>query len=729
MIAAAAPAGTAEWLAFYAERGFAADLVPIPAREKGPQIRGWQTREFQPKDFAAGCNLGLRLGREGLMDVDLDCSEAIAVAGMFLPQSGFRFGRASARASHRIYRARPAAVPSLKLKDPALPDGEATIIELRGLKADGAPGFQTVVPGSIHPSGEAVEFEPGADGIPAEAEAERLRAAVHRIGAAVLLARSWPPERGGRNDAFLALAGALAHGGWSEAAAATFALAVYRILWGGAADESAARAEVRATFAKHEAGERVSGIPSLKHLIDPATVDRALSWLELDPRGADEAWRSASAAPASGRTPLASAPWPDDLHPAAFHGLAGEWVRLVLPHTEADPAALLLQCLAGFGNLIGRSAHFVAEADAHGGNLFVLLVGATAKGRKGSSWGHVLGALRAVDPAWADARILGGLSSGEGLVWAVRDPISERVPMKDGRRVVGHEDVITDQGETDKRILCIESEFASVLQRMGREANSLSAILRQSWDSGDLRVLTKKAAARATGAHVGIVGHITKDELQRLMIGSSEASNGLANRFLFVAVKRSKCLPEGGAIDSVDFGPIEADLRRAAEFARSVGRMDRDEEARAIWRAVYPDLSEGRPGLLGAVTSRAEAQVLRLSSLYALLDSSATVRASHLRAALAVWDYCLESARWIFGEALGDATADELLELLRRSPGGLTRTEIRDATGRNKPSAEIERGLAVLAEHGLARMARERETEGARKPTERWFAAGAEVAG
>lgn len=724
---AAAPAATAEWLALYSRLGLGADLVPIPAREKGPRVPSWQTHKFRPADFAAGCNLGLRLGREGLMDVDLDCSEALRVASLFLPPSGFTFGRASARASHRIYRARPAAVASLKLKDPALPEGDATIIELRGLRADGAPGFQTVIPGSVHPSGEAVEFEPAADGIPAEADAEALRLAVHRIGAAVLLARAWPPERGGRNDAFLALAGALAHGGWTEAEAADFALALYRILWGGAADEAAARAEVRATFSKYEAGEQVSGVPSLKRLVSPAAVDLASGWLGLDSRGADGDRPSSAPAPASGRAPLATAPWPEPLHPAAFHGLAGEWVRMVLPHTEADAAALLLQFLAGFGNLIGRAAHFVAEADSHFGNLFVLLVGATAKGRKGSSWGHVHRTLRAIDPAWADARVLGGLSSGEGLVWAVRDPITERCSMKDGRRLVGHEEVVTDEGEADKRVLCVESEFSSVLQRMGREANSLSAILRQGWDSGDLRVLTKKAAARATGAHISIAAHITRDELRRLMIGSTEASNGLANRFLFAAVRRSKCLPEGGAIDTVAVGPIEADLRRAAEFARNIARMDRDEEARSIWHAVYPDLSEGRPGLLGAVTSRAEAQVLRLSCLFALLDCSATIRAPHLKAALAIWDYCLESARWIFGEALGDAVADELLALLRRSPRGLTRTEIRDATGRNRQAADIERGLAVLAEHGLARMIRERETEGARKPTERWFATGAEV--
>ncbi len=90
----------------------------------------------------------------------------------------------------------------------------------------------------------------------------------------------------------------------------------------------------------------------------------------------------------------------------------------------------------------------------------------------------------------------------------------------------------------------------------------------------------------------------------------------------------------------------------------------------AVWAEVYPKLSEGRPGLLGAATSRAEAQVMRLATIYALLDKSAVVRAEHLMAALAVWEYAEQSAKYIFGSALGDPTADAILRALRRAPRG-----------------------------------------------------------
>ncbi len=102
-------------------------------------------------------------------------------------------------------------------------------------------------------------------------------------------------------------------------------------------------------------------------------------------------------------------PWPDPLPTEALHGLAGDVVRTMEPHSESDPAALLLQTLAAFGNLVGREPHFMAESDWHGTNLFVVLVGATSKGRKGSSWSRVKTLVEAVDPEWIKARLLGGL--------------------------------------------------------------------------------------------------------------------------------------------------------------------------------------------------------------------------------------------------------------------------------------------------------------------------------
>jgi hypothetical protein len=111
---------------------------------------------------------------------------------------------------------------------------------------------------------------------------------------------------------------------------------------------------------------------------------------------------------------------------------------------------------------------------------------------------------------------------------------------------------------------------------------------------------------------------------------------------------------------------------------------------------------------------------MRLACIYALLDCSQEVRREHLQAGLAVWDYCEASARYIFGDTLGDATADEILRELRAHPEGLARNDIREHFGRNKSSAEIGRALGVLHEYGLVRVEREEGEQG--RPTERWYA-------
>jgi len=89
--------------------------------------------------------------------------------------------------------------------------------------------------------------------------------------------------------------------------------------------------------------------------------------------------------------------------------------------------------------------------------------------------------------------------------------------------------------------------------------------------------------------------------------------------------RRSKCLPEGGTIERENFGSILNRLRSALDFAHETERAQFDATAREMWHRVYPDLSEGQPGLLGAVTSRAEAQVVRLALIYALLDCSEVI--------------------------------------------------------------------------------------------------------
>jgi hypothetical protein len=269
-------------------------------------------------------------------------------------------------------------------------------------------------------------------------------------------------------------------------------------------------------------------------------------------------------------------------------------VRAIEPQSEADPVALLIQILVGFGNCIGRSGNFPVEGDRHFMNLYATLVGDTAKARKGTSWGRIRRIFEQAEPDWTEKRIMSGLSSGEGLVWHVRDPIMTREKVKNGG-VTGTQEVESDPGEPDKRLLVQEPEFAVVLRQIERHGNTLSTNIRQAWDRGDLGSLTKNSPVRATGAHISIVGHITTEELRRTL-STTEAANGFANRFLWVCVRRSKLLPDGGG--PVDLAPLIDRLKAAIEIARTLGEIYRSNAARKLWHSVYPQLSAGKPGLV-----------------------------------------------------------------------------------------------------------------------------------
>jgi hypothetical protein len=419
------------------------------------------------------------------------------------------------------------------------------------------------------------------------------------------------------------------------------------------------------------------------------------------------------------RTTMAEPQKPSPLAKAAFHGVAGRFVEIVDPHTEADRAAILLQVLVAAGVYLGRHAYYQVEADKHYSNLFTVLIGPTAKGRKGTSWGHVRRVLRLLDDGVERNCVVSGLSTGEGLIWQVRDPIVEQQASKEHGRIVSYQQVQKDPGVADKRLVVVESEFARVLKVITREGNTLSACVREAWDTGMLRILTKSSPARATNAHIGIVGHITRDELRRLLT-TTEAANGFANRFLWAYVERSKELPMGGSLKESDIAPIVKNISQAAVRIEE-RRIPFSHAGVRAWKEVYGSLSRGYPGLLGAVIGRAEAQVVRLALIYALLDGSQDIDVAHLKAALAVWDYCEASARYTFGEALGDETADSILRYLRTlGTAGATRTDIYNFFARNKPSAEIGRALEALRCAGYARVETQ-QTDG--RPSEVWFAA------
>ena len=412
----------------------------------------------------------------------------------------------------------------------------------------------------------------------------------------------------------------------------------------------------------------------------------------------------------SQRAPHLERPWPV-LDDTALLGLAGEVVATISPHSEADPVALLVQFLAAVGNIVGRHCYYQVEGDRHHPNLFVTLVGQSSKSRKGTSWGRVCSVAKLADLGWAETRRKGGLSSGEGLINEVRDPLV----VWDKKNKIWDE---SDPGVSDKRMMVIEPEFAGALAVMERHGNTLSMLIRKAWDGDKLQTMTRSSPLSSTGAHISIIAHITEAEL-RARLTRTDAANGFANRFMFPLVRRARELPFGGALSERDIIVLGERLKDVIDAQPTQQRITMDDEARELWSSIYSRLSSDRPGLVGAVTARSEAQAIRLAMVYAILDGARQIDIAHLTAGLAVWDYCQQSAERIFAGVSGDPVIDTIVEALRNAaPDGLSRTHIRDMFGRHESGARIDAALGELLRSGKARC--ELLPTGGR-PTETWF--------
>lgn len=249
--------------------------IPIKSGQKGPDSKNWSTikileEEVEHRFSGEYTNVGLVLGSPsgGLVDVDLDCPETASLASKFLPATECTFGRKSKPKGHYAYKCSP--VPATrKFLDP---DGNAMLVELRG------EGLQTVVPPSIHPSGERVEFTPGESHLPSLVPAKELVEAVSKLAAAALLVRHWP-DAGGRSLCAMSLGGYLLRGGMNPDEVREFVRTVAE----GAGDEEAdKRAEtVDQTFRKLDQGDNVTGAPSLAEYLGEEVVRRVGQWLGL----------------------------------------------------------------------------------------------------------------------------------------------------------------------------------------------------------------------------------------------------------------------------------------------------------------------------------------------------------------------------------------------------------------------------------------------------------------
>lgn len=510
------------------------------------------------------------------------------------------------------------------------------------------------------------------------------------------------PAKGDRNEEVFAAVQALFKCGLSAAHAES----VLRLYPQGVAEKFIARGDLSAEIARQWAKFSERG----------ADAGPAGSWAKLPEPGAAMPERA----------------WPV-LEPEALYGLLGEIAREAAERSEADPAMIYGTAATRFGIAAGRGAYHYIGEKAHHARLYIAGVGKTSQGRKGTSevvTSRIFEKAEAQlasgmygpigrDGTRALAIERGPLSSGEGIIHAIRDPKWE-APKKKGKKndaPAGLE--LVDPGVEDKRLLVIEEEFATALRANERTGNILSAVLRMGWDGATMSPLIKTNRDKASNPHVGVIGHITEPELHSL-IGSVALSNGFANRFLWLCTRRSKLMPEPGRIpdDTVDaLADRLADaIAWAHEHQREIAFTD---DASAMWADAYPWLTrEDRPGASDDVCGRLAPYARRIALLNAISDKSPAIEPRHLSAALAFVRYAEASAIYLFGGTSRDASSaarQKIMDALAAGP--LTQDGVRDLFDRHMRAADLAALLDDMQASGLITCTEER-TKG--RPRKLW---------
>lgn len=380
--------------------------------------------------------------------------------------------------------------------------------------------------------------------------------------------------------------------------------------------------------------------------------------------------------------------WPEPPDDAVYHGPLGEVVRAVADRTEADPIGILGTLLASVGACMGHGK-YIYQGSAQSPNLFVVLVGDSSTGRKGTAGSIARDVMNEAYPDWRSF-IVAGLGSGEGLVGYLK----------------------ANEKTGEQRALVMESEFGRLLTVMAREGSTLSPMIRDAWDGVAMGRILAREQSVVHSHHVGVVAHVTPVELRQKLTGT-DAANGFGNRFIWLAVQRTRLVPfPESPVQLIDRALLQA-IEAAIDFAQAPAEVPWSPAARDAWEDLYVELSmQRRYGLLGAMLARTESQIVRLALVYALLDRSRVIDVVHLAAARALWAYAERSVGHVFGTSTGDRHADSLRTLLADGP--VAWYDAKRELGL-RTAAELQSAVSLLESLGIVEETKVR-VAGAKKP-------------
>jgi hypothetical protein len=389
--------------------------------------------------------------------------------------------------------------------------------------------------------------------------------------------------------------------------------------------------------------------------------------------------------------------WDDGI----MHGVAGDIIRKASEYCEAHPAGMYLDFLVSFGSMVGRGPYFNVNSTQHRANEFMVRVGDSAFSRKGTGRDFIDGLLKLVDADWYQTRVASGFGSAEAIIAEVRDDSQQSVRNK--RKNV-FESVLVP-GVSDKRLMIREPELASLFRLASKPQSFADVVIRNAWDGKPLRNLVKGKSDGLSNSnscqfpHISISADTTGREFIRELPEGAD-SNGFGNRFLYCYVRRVKLCPNGGP--QIDWTRELVRVHEALSFGRDLEYIGVQKSASKVWNRMYGEIEDDIqrvPGLAGAMCARAVAHVRRLALILCLLDCHDMIETHHLHAAKRIWDYCQDSARFIFSGTT--AEQERILAWMRKQHAPVTTPQItQQLFHKNKKSEWVRLHVNALVRAG-----------------------------
>lgn len=362
---------------------------------------------------------------------------------------------------------------------------------------------------------------------------------------------------------------------------------------------------------------------------------------------------------------------------AMFNGPFGEIVDALDPHTEGSRVGVLGTLVAAFSGYLGQHTKVQTGNGLSPLMFWTVLVGQTGKGRKGTATRIGMKVVEQAFSAWSEENVIHGCpATGLGFI----QELAERA-----------------DADSTTPVMVIEEEMDDFIGNAKKDKR-IGVYLRKAWDGATLVHKTKVDDITVREPHVGFVGHVQPRNWAAIA-GSRDATGGTYNRFLPLAVERSKNLPVFSQTDTTELVREQArKLRRMAQNAREIDvvrvRPDVAEWFEEFHRPVVEQMVEGSEEL-AQMSERAMAYLIRLAALYALAGGRDEIEVEDLDAALALVQYSVDTVLAVLPEAGGERLGARILAALEAN-GELSRSELWDIIGRNFSARDITNALKGL---------------------------------